>query len=715
VNAPARWHNPRAMSDSVIASAPPTNGPGPFPRAYWPWLALLLAIHGAVLLWAVSAAWVTPPTFWRPEGFFNVTVAALACFGAAIAYRGRYARAIAWNGAVLVASALLTPAVTLVVATQLLNAFVIGDRVLAFANARGTDPNAPHFAVATLTGVALWIGIQAAAAPLNVHYLPVYAAALILPLLIWWRTTAVALRDMGRVLVQHGPPLGASERCWTVVLMTMVVLHLFVVAKPEVGYDALAMHLQIPALMAEAHKWTFDVTRYLWADMPVGADWTFTAAYFMGGEGAARLLNFCYAAIACFLLFELIRRYARRDVALASVCLFASMPLAFLETSTLYVENLWMAFLLGTLLLALDHLREHSRTTLVALALLAAGAMQCKVIGVMWLAPLLAWTGWLVWQRRSYREFAARDLALFAAALAIAAWPYANAWLRTGNPVFPFMNAFFKSPLFDATTSFNNPMYNAPLRPWNLYELVWSSGRFIEGSDGAAGFHWLLLFPVILLAFVRRPPRAYWLCLGLAAIAFVGVFSQQSYLRYLLPVFALIAVLGGWALAEIPDRRATRVTMLVIGGALCLVNVRLMYTGSWANLTLCTACGVDNRARHEFVAQYGPDRLAADYLNRNLPNARVGFFMMGGSPAGFVGYSRAGNWHDYPTFRALVFAESADDVLKHAKAYRLTHIVYRDPPYETENAAMRAFRERYAVPVWRGNGIVVAEIPAAAN
>ena len=77
--------------------------------------------------------------------------------------------------------------------------------------------------------------------------------------------------------------------------------------------------------------------------------------------------------------------------------------------------------------------------------------------------------------------------------------------------------------------------------------------------------------------------------------------------------------------------------------------------------------------------------------------------------------STTGNWHDYPTFRALVLAESADDVLAHARAYGLTHIVYRDPPYETENAAMHAFRERYAVPVWRGNGIVVAEIPAAAK
>jgi hypothetical protein len=703
------------MSESVLASAPPTNGPRPFPRAYWPWLVLLLAIHGAVLIWAVSQAWVTPPTYWRPEGFLGVTLAALACFGAAFAARGRYTRAIAWNGAILVASALLTPAVVLVVLLQLLNAFVLGVSVLALVKAQGDNPETQHFAVATLTGVAIWIGITAAAAPFKVHYLPVYAAALLLPLLFWWRTAAGALLAAGRMLVQRGPPLCASERAWTALLMTMVVLHLFVVAKPEVGYDALAMHLQIPVLMAETHKWTFDVTRYLWAVMPIGADWTFTAAYLLGGEGAARFLNFTFAAIAGFLLFELIRRYARRDVALAGVCLFASMPLAFLETSTLYVENLWMAFLLGTLLLALDHLRGHSRVTLVALAFLAAGAMQCKVIGVIWLTPLLAWTAWLVWQRGSHRDFAARDLALLAAAVAIAAWPYANAWLRTGNPVFPFMNALFKSPLFDATASFNNALYNAPLRPWSVYELVWSSGRFIEGFDGAAGFHWLLLFPVILLTFLRRPPRAYWLCLALAAIAFVGVFTQQSYLRYLLPVFALIAVLGGWALAEIPDGRATRTAMLVIGCALCLVNVRLMWTGSWANLTLCTACGVDNRARHEFVAQWGPDRLAADYLNRNLPNARVGFYMLGGSPAGFVGYSRAGNWHDDPTYRALVYAESADDVLAHARAYRLTHIVYRDPPYETENEAMRTFRERYTVPIWRESGLVIATIAAMAK
>jgi len=698
------------MSDSAPAATLPTDGPAPFPRTWWPWLVLLLAVHAGIAAWAIASAFVPPPSFYRPKPFFWVTFVALVGFGTAFAWRGRHTRAIACNGALLVASALLTPAVALVVALQLLNAYVIGDRILASLRHRDEATPDRHFAVATLTGIAVWIGLTAATAPFKVHYAPVYAAALMLPLLFWWRTAALALRDVGSVLVQRVPLPSVTERAWTALLMAMVVMHLFVVAKPETGYDALAMHLQIPLLMAETHRWPFDVTRYAWAVMPVGADWTFTAAYFLGGEGAARLLNFGFAALACVLMFDLIRLNARRDLALASVCLFASMPLAFLETSTLYVENLWVAFLLGTLLLALEWLRTQAKDTLVAIALLAAGAMQCKVIGVLWLVPLAAYVAWQAWRRRNHRALTARDWTWLAVAVAIAALPYVNAWIRTGNPVFPFMNALFRSPLFEATASFNNPLYNAPLRPWTPYELVWSSGRFIEGSDGAAGFHWLLLYPVILLAFLRRPPRAYWLCLALAAIVFAGVYSQQSYLRYLLPALALIAVLGGWALAQIPDNRYTRATLLLIGTLFCFVNVRLMHTGNWANLVLCQACGVDRHARSEYLAQFGTERLAADFLNRNLPDARVGFYMLGSGPSGFVGYSRAANWHDAATFRALVLAQSADDVLAHARAYNLTHIVYRDPAWETENAAMHEFRERYTVPVWRANGLVVAEI-----
>jgi hypothetical protein len=452
------------------------------------------------------------------------------------------------------------------------------------------------------------------------------------------------------------------------------------------------------------------VSRYIWAVMPLGADWAFAGAYIMGGEGAARLLNFCFAAIGCAVIYQIIRMKARREIALASVCLFASIPLAFLETSTLHVESLWTAFLLGTLLLALDGMRDEPNATWSALVLLVAGALQCKVIGIIWVVPLLAYAAYRAWRQRLYRQWAAREYVLMAVAITLAAWPYANAWVRTGNPVFPFMNGLFQSPLFDSTASFNNALYNAPLRPWSIYEMIWSSGRFIEGFNGAAGFHWLLLYPLIALAYVRWRAPAQWFALALAAIFFVGVYSQQSYLRYLLPFFALVAVIGGWALGEIPDGWVTRLAILFAGVALCAVHLRFIYTANWSNLTLCARCAFDTAARRDYVAKYAPDRLAVEYLDSTLPAARVGFYNLGGSPAGFAGYSRAGNWHDQEAFWALAYAESVSDVIALTRKFRLTHIVYRDPPHDAENQAMFDFRTRYTEPVWRANGIVVARV-----
>jgi hypothetical protein len=205
-------------------------------------------------------------------------------------------------GVMVVSAMLLTPAVTLAVGALLLNAYVVGRRVLERREASSSALEAPHFVVATLTGISLWIGIIAITAPMRIHFATVYAVALVLPLLVGWRTTADALRQCGRVLVQRGVAMSISERAWMALLMTIVVLHLFIVAKPETGYDAAAMHLQLPMLMAEHHRWAFDVTRYIWAAMPLGADWAFTVAYFVGGESAARFFNFCCAGWPAILL-----------------------------------------------------------------------------------------------------------------------------------------------------------------------------------------------------------------------------------------------------------------------------------------------------------------------------------------------------------------------------------------------------------------------------
>ncbi|MCC7325298.1 MAG: glycosyltransferase family 39 protein [Burkholderiales bacterium] len=684
----------------------------PLPSRLLLLLLVLLAVHAAILVWAAAGPLAIYREDHRWSEFALVTFVSLAACCGALAWFGQRTRMIAMAASVAAAAALLTPGAVAVVALAMLNAHVVGTRLLRFAGVPGGRDAPLPWTIPVLVGCAVWIGLLASAGSFKIHYAPVYALLLLGPLAYGWPDTMAAFARLGSFMSARDSFSG-TERGWIALLLTMLLLHLFIVARPEVGYDASTMHLQFAALVNDAHRWRFDVGRYAWAVMPLGADWAYAAAYVVGGENAARAANLAFGILAAALVYQLVRRHARSELALASVCMLVSIPIAFAETGSLYVENLWSAFLLAAVLVTL-RLREGMLGWSAGwplLALLAAGAMQSKVIGVLWLGPLLAYALLVCSRRPPPRMPGARGMLLVAIAATIAAWPYVNAWLRTGNPVFPFMNSVFRSPLADTATSFTNPVYAIPLRPWSLYEVLTDGHRFIEGANGAAGFHWLLLIALIVVAALRRRHADFWVCAALAAIFFVAVYSQQAYLRYLFPAFMLLAVLGGWAATELGERLPTRIAMLVAGGLLCVLHVRLMHTGAWANAQLCIGCAFDAEKRREFASSYMGDRIVADYLNRTLPDARVGFLMLNGpSPAGYVGYSRAANWHDNTFFQGVAAADSAADIDTLVQRYGLTHIVYRTANAQMDTPAVREFRQSRLTPLWRFQDFVVATI-----
>jgi len=562
-----------------------------------------------------------------------------------------------------------------------------------------------------LCGLAIMIALVSVAAPWPIHRAVVYAAMLAMPLVL----APARLLALGRRLSggDDGATWSLPERTWLGLLGALVVVHVFVVAKPEVGYDALAMHLQFARMLAADHAWTFDVQRFGWSLMPLGADWMFGVAYMLAGEAGARAVNLAFAGLCAALVYQLARTAAPRLPALVSVALLASAPLTFLVTGSLFAEALWCAFLLGTLVAALAWRRSHAPADLAAVALCAAGALQCKAISLLWLAPLgvvlIAWARGSSWKLPSPR------LAVVASVAAIAgAWPYANAAWRTGNPVFPFFNAWFRSPLLDAQASFTNPLYHVPLLPWTPYALVVDSARFLEGQAGAPGFHWLLALPLIALVAARgRFGRAQWMCLAVALAFFVLVFVQQAYLRYLLPALLVMAAAVAWALADLPDRRATRIAVGIGACLLIALNLRFMYSGSWYHATVCRRCAFDASARHAYIARYATLRVVAEWLTEHLPDAHVGFFVLNdASPAGYTGYSRGGNWHDLAAFDALVQARTADDVAVIARRFGLTHVVVRVNA-EPEEHAIAAFRDRDTQPMWQFENYRVAVVTPA--
>jgi len=675
--------------------------------------ALAVSAFGAV---AAGRRVLEAPPVWndQPADWGRVAGLAALVMVVVIARWPRHAAAAVAIACVIAAAALMTPGPVAVCALLLGSMYIAGRAVLGGAGFKGSA------AVAALAGVALVIGLFEVTLRLRVHYPGVHAAIAIGVLIL---ARASLRSELGRAWAALALPRTTklTERVWLAIAGVVAVVHIVIAARPELGYDASTMHLQFAEHIARDRSFRLGVDRYLWAKMPLGADYLFASGYLLGGEAAARALNLAFGVIAASLAYRLARAFATREVAVASVTLLASMPLAMLVTGSLFSEALWVALLLGSLVVVVD---ACTRETLVsaqspapranawipAFALLAGAAMATKVMSVIWFAVLVPFALWCAYRDGGLRALTRREIGFVAAGIAIGAFPYLDAWVSTGNPVFPFMNSLFRSPLYAIDASFNNPLYNSALTAWTPWDVVLRSARYIEGRDGALGLSWLFAWPLILLHLLRRPAAMYGVVAALAIVFFVLVYTQQSYLRYLLPAFALAAVLAAAPLASVVRGAFSRVLLLVAGIALVAFDIRAISTAAYPLATPCIRCLYDLGARDRLVAEYAPLRTVAARLNRELPRARVGFLALNDpAPAGYVGYSRSGNWHDHAFFPALAAAATPDAIAALVRTHRLTHIVYRVADDPASKLAAE-FAATHATPLWREGSYVVAAL-----
>src|SRR5262249_42273400 len=172
------------------------------------------------------------------------------------------------------------------------------------------------------------------------------------------------------------------------------LLHALFAALPERYWDALVMHLYIPSYVSAHRTWDYDPTAYVWAFFPAGADWFYTSFYLLGGELGSHLYNLAAFGMLCAVLYTALRAVAERNIAIWIVVLFASMPIALLESATLFVEHtltLWITAAVAMILVG--GLRIDIRSFAFAMVLLGAacvtklhGALASVVIG-----PVLLW------------------------------------------------------------------------------------------------------------------------------------------------------------------------------------------------------------------------------------------------------------------------------------------------------------------------------------
>jgi len=481
-----------------------------------------------------------------------------------------------------------------------------------------------------------------------VNYPGVYGVALALPVLLGWRNVTECGRRFMASLAKNDT--SAFKINWLDASIAVIALVFFVVAlMPEVGHDALAMHLFIPAHLALRHQWGFDADTYVWAVMPMLGDWIFSVGYMLAGETAVRLINFGFILVLGWLVRDLVlwAGGAIKGVRWAAL-IFLSTPLTFTESSSLFIESVWAAFVVaGTLALLRQYsATDESKSGMPLAALLLGLAVATKSVTLTILPVLLLLVLWHFksWLRTTSLSSWFTATGLF---LLVGLIPYFTAWWLTGNPVFPFFNGIFQSSYyppvnFDSATIFGKGV------TWDvLYRATFDSAKYLEASAGASGFQWLLLFvPAAIILFANKQHKGVTLLL-VGAMVVAAVFQSVSYLRYAFPAWAILAAVMGLVLGgALTESKLVKAAWVAAATGTVLLNLLFLGAGAQYRDLPLKSIG-DKVHRDAYLQGRLPIRNAVELVNLlNVGRAPVAIFSHP-LTAGLKADALYSNWYNF--------------------------------------------------------------------
>jgi glycosyltransferase involved in cell wall biosynthesis len=525
-----------------------------------------------------------------------------------------------------------------------------------------------------LLGMSVYIFLMPFAARLPVNYPWIYALVLALPIL----ANGPAVRRQIPAILSLPAALQLrswGERIGCAAFLFVLTTHWFAMLRPEASADGLSMHLAVPANIAANHAMTFDPGRFLWAVMPMGADFTYSIAYLLGGEMAARLLNFAMLLVLLGLLHTAVRRSVSHGVAWLVVALFATTPMVQLVTGSLFVENLLAALLLG-MMTALGRFGESGERRFLCLAgVLGGTAMACKFGAIALLVPALVCAAVEVWRHRKHGR-ARWGLALALLVLA-AAPPYTIAWAKTGNPLFPFRNDKFHSRQLDPKANFKDLRFHQPLTWSTPYDLTFRSNSYYEGQHGSFGFQYLVLAPLALLALLVSPRRQAVSAAVVAVTSILLVLTTEPNARYLYPALPLLSVpfaaLLGWAAAH---QRVLARSLVAFAIACAALNVYFLPASSWYHKDFWGS--FTPAQRQVYMGQTTPIRNVIAWFDRAHPHAAV-LLTEGSDIAGLGGEVYENHWHQYNTLDQLRHADGVAGMRRLLEQWKVGYLIARTP------------------------------------
>jgi len=630
--------------------------------------ALLIGIGLLVWGFVTSNTLIVPTASGSLQKMLAAVAVALVVGGGAMVAR-QWARRIFVSAAILLLLAGFGWIAVAVAVIAFLAFAVVGETILPGEDAYDT------VSVQASIGIGCYLLLFGVLVHFPINTPLVYGALLAAPL-CRLSTTRLIVGRLARWLDGDRPT--RADIAAATLLFAIIVLNGSGAAMPEAEFDALNQHLFVEQVVARLGFWTFNVKDYALAVMPMGVDWLFGVGNMLGNEPAAKLMSVLLFLIVMALIFTLCRRLGTDNVtAMLLTALFGSTPITITESYTLFIENgLAIFFLSGFTILFCYPGPAHRRACAAAID---TGAMLAtKLLGAVLAAPL--GLGALLLLRHCGGKQRLWAAALGGVGVLLGLLPYIDATALTGNPVFPYMNGVFHSPLA--------PMSNFPnfaKGDWLPMDIFYGATFHSEGygsgmMDGAFGFQITALF---LAAGAAAIVTRSWLMLAALSAGTFYIFvianGVQLGLRYFYPGLPLLTV----GLAAL-FRKEALPRVLCVGVVAALIAVNLYYNdrGYWWSLRSFKWDMLLSSARWDDTSdRYALDRLGLmpiRVLNRRvntdgLISPRVLTLMNIGTD--LDGTLLSADWMDPELDRRVSKLSSQEDFRRLVRDFGATHAI----------------------------------------
>jgi|GEM_PF-1340274 len=504
-----------------------------------------------------------------------------------------------------------------------------------------------------------------------INYSGLYLSFLLLPIVISPRLVSAFLLGLYQDLAQ----VKQEEKInfINIFIMIAMIIHFIFVLMPEVGNDALMFHLFVATQVKSSHQWSFNPTLYAFALIPMLSDWLMSFAFLLGGEVAARIQNLLFTYVLVFQCYKYaLWLGADQKAAKLAALIFLITPVVFLETNTIFVESVWAAYVLAAFYLLFTFIyseNAHRKSSNLVIAGVFLGlALTAKVITaniIVCFVPVV----FLYFRAFLQSRYLLSIIAGLFLMLLIGVAPYIYSYIITSNPVFPFFNAVFKSPLY-LQENFDNLLFKSGLTWDFIYSAIFKADKYIEGTTGAGGFQFLLGLPVALYLILLKRNIKSLVVFVFSVMSVAFIFHSQSYLRYVYPFYVLLTALIVSSLSPYLSEVRYKKIFLILVGIIIFMNAIFLSSASWCYRNVPLSTIFDDQIKKNFMHESFPVRQAIDLVNViNTDHAPVALITRNTYAAYLNSEGLYPNWYNFKFRNDITSLKSRSDFMKVSTSY----------------------------------------------